>query len=191
MFLLFSLLAISLVWSTGQSIDAWGFLLFNFHGPKPIWLDRAMAGFTLLGSGLSALGFGFILLLFGNHLLALDLVLGTLTLWILVELLKLLFHRSRPYVHLIQARIIGRQAIGRSFPSGHTSQAFFLAATLIQYAHPGAWGAFLLYAAASIVGVTRMYVGAHYPRDVLAGAILGSVWGLLPNVLNEYILNGF
>jgi membrane-associated phospholipid phosphatase len=36
-----------------------------------------------------------------------------------------------------------------------------------------------------------MYVGAHYPRDVLAGAILGSVWGLLPNVLNEYILNGF
>jgi PAP2 superfamily len=30
-----------------------------------------------------------------------------------------------------------------------------------------------------VVGITRIYVGAHYPRDVLAGAILGSAWGLL------------
>ena len=34
-------------------------------------------------------------------------------------------------------------------------------------------------ATAALVAVTRMYIGAHYPRDVLAGAILGSVWGLL------------
>jgi len=38
------------------------------------------------------------------------------------------------------------------------------------------------------VGVTRMYVGAHYPRDVVAGAILGSAWGLLAGLVFGYAL---
>lgn len=190
MLLVFSLLAISLVWSTGQNIDTWGFLLLNLRGPRPLWLDRMMSGFTQIGSGMTALGIAIVIFLTGDRLLAYDLMLGTLTLWLLVELMKLIFHRSRPFVHLTQARIIGRQAIGRSFPSGHTSQAFFLAMLLTQFSHPNGWGIFLLYAAASLVGITRMYVGAHYPRDVLAGAILGSVWGLLVNTVNEYMLKG-
>jgi membrane-associated phospholipid phosphatase len=33
-----------------------------------------------------------------------------------------------------------------------------------------------------------MYVGAHYPRDVLAGAILGSAWGLLGGIVFGYVL---
>ena len=33
-----------------------------------------------------------------------------------------------------------------------------------------------------------MYVGAHYPRDVLAGAILGSAWGLLGGIVYGYVL---
>jgi membrane-associated phospholipid phosphatase len=32
---------------------------------------------------------------------------------------------------------------------------------------------------ASLVGLTRLYVGAHYPRDVLAGAVLGTAFGIL------------
>jgi membrane-associated phospholipid phosphatase len=47
------------------------------------------------------------------------------------------------------------------------------------------WGA-----AGLLVGITRMYVGAHYPRDVLAGAILGSAWGLLGVLVDGYVLNG-
>jgi membrane-associated phospholipid phosphatase len=42
----------------------------------------------------------------------------------------------------------------------------------------------MLYTLAALVAVTRMYIGAHYPRDVLAGAILGSVWGLLGVMLD-------
>ena len=53
-----------------------------------------------------------------------------------------------------------------------------------------AWVVLLLYAIALLVGITRMYVGAHYPRDVLAGAILGSVWGLLGVLVDGYVLNG-
>jgi membrane-associated phospholipid phosphatase len=48
----------------------------------------------------------------------------------------------------------------------------------------------ILYALALLVGITRMYVGAHYPRDVLAGAILGSAWGLLGALINGYVMNG-
>ena len=52
--------------------------------------------------------------------------------------------------------------------------------------HAGLWAVCGLYAIALIVGVTRMYVGAHYPRDVLAGAILGSAWGLLGGMAYGY-----
>ena len=42
MLLVFSLLAISLVWSAGQRLDAWAFLLFNVRGQRPVWLDLVM-----------------------------------------------------------------------------------------------------------------------------------------------------
>ena len=61
---------------------------------------------------------------------------------------------------------------------------------MIQHFHASFWVVFLLYAVALLVGITRMYVGAHYPRDVLAGAILGSAWGLLGVIVDGYVLNG-
>lgn len=184
MLLVFSLLAISLVWSTGQKIDTWVFLVLNGYGPRPTWLDRLMLGFTQVGNGLTSLVLGLVLYFTGNQALALQLVLGTLSLWLVVEWLKFAVYRSRPYKRVAQARIVGVREIGRSFPSGHTSQAFFMAALLSQQAPGSAWVIPLLYAAALLVGLTRIYVGAHYPRDVLAGAILGSAWGLLSGILS-------
>jgi membrane-associated phospholipid phosphatase len=122
------------------------------------------------------------------HLLAYELVLGTLTLWLVVELIKALAHRRRPFLRLEKSRVVGRRPIGRSFPSGHTSQAFFLATVLAQHFGRGAFALLLLYALALGIGLTRMYVGAHYPRDVLAGAILGTAWGLLGAILDSYVL---
>jgi membrane-associated phospholipid phosphatase len=187
MLLVFSLLAISLIWSTGQQLDAWAFLLFNVWGPRPIWLDWMMLGFTQIGSGITALGIGLVLVLASDRRLSYEIILGTLTLWLVVELVKLIVHRSRPFIQLTQARIVGYRAIGRSFPSGHTSQAFFMATLIAQHFHSSIWVVFLLYAIALLVGITRMYVGAHYPRDVLAGAILGSAWGLLGMIVNGYV----
>jgi membrane-associated phospholipid phosphatase len=182
----FSLLALSLLWSTGQRIDAWTFLLFNFRGGHPPWLDWLMRGLTQIGNGLVIVALALISFLAGDHLLAYGLALGALTLWLVVELVKALVHRRRPYIRLTQARIVGRPAGGRSFPSGHTSQAFFMATLMARYFHAGAWVVSLLYVLALLVGITRMYVGAHYPRDVLAGAILGSAWGLLGGIVTGY-----
>ena len=190
MLLVFSLLAVSLVWSVGQRVDVWAFLFFNLRGLRPVWLDRMMLGFTQIGSGIAALAIGLILFLTGNRLAAYELILGTITLWIMVELVKALVRRSRPFIRVTQARIVGYRAGGRSFPSGHTSQAFFMVTLLAPHFHASAWVVFLLYAIALLVGITRMYVGAHYPRDVLAGAILGSAWGLLGVLVDGYVLNG-
>lgn len=187
MLLIFSALVISLIWSTGQRIDAWTFLLFNLRGSRPVWLDRVMSGFTQLGNGITALGIAVVFFLAGNRLVAYQLVLGTVTLWLVVELLKFAVHRSRPFLRLAEARIVGSRAIGRSFPSGHTSQIFFMATMIVQHFHLSVWVALLLYAVAFLVGITRMYVGAHYPRDVLAGAILGSAWGLFGAIIDGHI----
>jgi membrane-associated phospholipid phosphatase len=189
MLLVFSLLAVSLVWSVGQRVDVWAFMFFNLRWTRPVWLDRTMLVFTQIGSGVAALVIGLILFLTSNRLLAYELFLGTLTLWIVVELVKALVGRSRPIIWVTQARIVGSQAGGRSFPSGHTSQAFFMATLMAPYFHTSAWMVFLLYAIALLVGITRIYVGAHYPRDVLAGAILGSAWGLMGVLVDGYVLN--
>jgi membrane-associated phospholipid phosphatase len=184
----FSLLALSLLWSTGQRIDAWAFLFVNGRGRHPPWLDGLMWGVTQLGNGMVSAALALALFRAGDHLLAYGLILGALTLWLVVELVKVLVRRRRPFIRLAQARIVGRRAGGRSFPSGHTGQAFFLATVLAGYFHAGVWTVCLLYALALLVGITRMYVGAHYPRDVLAGAILGSAWGLLGGIVYGYAL---
>jgi membrane-associated phospholipid phosphatase len=94
-----------------------------------------------------------------------------------------LVERTRPFLVLTGTRIIGWRERGKSFPSGHTSQAFFMATLLAQYFQAGAMITGLLYFVAITVAVTRVYVGAHYPRDVIAGALLGSVWGLITNLI--------
>jgi membrane-associated phospholipid phosphatase len=190
MLLVFILVAISLVWSAGQRLDAWVFLTFNLRWARPHWLDQVMLGFTQVGNGFATLAFALILFFVSERFLAYELLLGTLTLWLVVMLVKTIVHRSRPFIRLTQARIVGYRARGRSFPSGHTSQTFFVATLVIQHFHVSVLAAILLYAIALLVGITRMYVGAHYPRDVLAGAILGSAWGLLGVVVDGFVLNG-
>lgn len=183
----FSLLAVSLLWTAGQRIDTAVLSVFNIGGRQhQVGWDRLMLALTQLGSGVASFLISVGLFLAGDRLLAYEVMLGTLTLWIMVEFLKFVINRARPFIHLAETRTVGGRAIGLSFPSGHTSQAFFLATLLVQQLHPGMWLGLVFYALALVVGVTRMYVGAHYPRDVLAGAILGSAWGLLTGMVEGY-----
>lgn len=185
--LFFSLVAVSLVWSLGQRIDVWVFMYFNMRGHRPRWLDWIMLGITQLGNFIFASVLALILYFSGNQMLAYELVLGGLTLSLVVQLMKILIHRTRPYIKLENIRIVGSREKGRSFPSGHTCQSFFMATLLLQYYHVPVMVWFALYAIASLVGITRMYVGMHYPRDVLGGAILGTTWGLLGVIVNSHL----
>jgi len=185
--LVFCITALSLIWKKGQSIDIYVFMFLNTRGNRPKWIDQAMLGTTQLGHGFFAITMAIAFYLWVDHLLSYELILGTLTLWLVVELAKVLIRRNRPYSRLKDIRIVGDMARGHSFPSGHTSQAFFLATMLYQHFNPGIIGALVLYTIALLVGITRIYVGMHYPRDVIAGSVLGSAWGLLGAIINSYI----
>jgi membrane-associated phospholipid phosphatase len=184
---LFALVTLSLIWSAGQRLDARIFMLFNMRS-YPKWLDRIMWLATQLGNMLAAFVAAFAFFLLNYRKLAVEIIFGTLTLWLLVEIIKALSDRDRPFLTLDKARVIGWREKGDSFPSGHTTQIFFLMTLLIIHFQPGLILTAALYAVATLVGFTRIYVGAHYPRDVIAGVVLGMVWGILATLVDPFWL---
>lgn len=188
--LLFLLTTLSLLISAGQRLDTAIFLLFNLRGYHPLWMDRVMWAATQVGNGVVGILLGVFLYFSGNRRLAVMLLLGIMTLWMAVELIKAIVERTRPFMAMEGTRVIGWRERGLSFPSGHTSQAFFMAALLTQYLDFGPLLSGITYFVAFLVGFTRIYVGAHYPRDVIGGGILGSVWGILINLIEAYLTTG-
>jgi membrane-associated phospholipid phosphatase len=186
----FTLLTLSLLWSAGQRLDTWVFIRLNLRGSHPLWLDRVMWVFTQIGNGGVGIILGIVFYLGGEKRLSVELLLGILSLWLAVELIKAIVERSRPFLTLEGARIIGWRERGKSFPSGHTSQAFFMMTLLVHHYEPHALIGILFYITAGLVALTRVYVGAHYPRDVIGGAILGSVWGILTSLVEAYLVTG-
>jgi len=185
----FSLVTISVTWNEGQKADEWIFLFFNSRGKRPPLLDWLMLGLTQLGHFVFALILALIFYFTESKLFAYSLIFGVITLGLMIEIIKMYIRRARPYIKLKKIRIVGSKASGRSFPSGHTGQAFFLASLIVHYYHVDIYLWILLYAIALFVGITRIYVGMHYPRDVLAGAILGTAWGIIGVMVNGYMLS--
>jgi membrane-associated phospholipid phosphatase len=89
--------------------------------------------------------------------------------------MKYSFKRSRPYMKLPE--LSSSSANSPSFPSGHTSVAFSTATSLF-LAYKKWYVAVPAFTYAASVGYSRMYLGVHYPSDVLAGAVIGagSAW---------------
>jgi undecaprenyl-diphosphatase len=92
--------------------------------------------------------------------------------WLIEHPIKAYFRRRRPFVRIVQALVIGKRPGSWSFPSGHTGSAF-ASAWILSTIWPKQSPIFV--GLASLIGVSRIYVGAHYPGDVASGAILGTV----------------
>ena len=100
--------------------------------------------------------------------------------WRLDDVVKEIIERPRPAV-LPFGAIVRDHATGYGFPSGHTTLAFAFATVL----HPllprrVRW---IPWAVATAVGLARMYVGVHWPMDVIGGAALGIAVGAAANAL--------
>ena len=101
--------------------------------------------------------------------------------WVNHNVIKEAFARPRPFVSHSQIQNkLSYQPGGQSFPSSHAVNCMAAAAVLSVFA-PAWTVALLVYAA--LVGYSRPYLGVHYPSDVVAGWILGWLWGELCIIL--------
>ena len=158
----------------------------TMHGTPigPVWLKQAMIDVTGLGGEtalvlLVTIIIGFLAV--QRHWLTFWLVLGgTISGSIAVGIAKALIGRARPALtdHLVQVT-------SASFPSGHAANSAIIYLTIaslsVQIVEERRARVYILVAAALLVtaiGCSRVYLGVHWPSDVIAGWSFGTLWAL-------------
>lgn len=140
---------------------------------KNRFLDRFMYRITDLGGAIASTIFALSLLILGNRdvrLIGLEALAVLGISQIIVQSIKLGLSRERPYKIIQHLNTFGIDLKDYSFPSGHTTASFSIAATLALNI-PNIW--IIIYLLALLIGISRIYLGVHYPTDVLAGIVLG------------------
>lgn len=175
---------ISQIAGTISGADQYVFHLANAVYTTPA-LDRVMPALSLSGS-LGAIWLGILgaLAVFGKKTgrrIAL-IGLGALAIGFFAsEIIKEITLRPRPFLSLEEVRLLVAAPSSYAFPSGHTTSSFAVASGLFLGAQRlmgrvpvWAWGSVALAAA---ISYSRLYVGVHWPTDVLAGIALGIASG--------------
>ncbi|MGG3448598.1 phosphatase PAP2 family protein [Domibacillus aminovorans] len=152
------------------------------QGLESSMLTAIMKFFTFIGSTYSIVVLSLLVLFFlynvfkhrSELILFIAVVLGSN---ILFKSLKWFFHRARPDFH----RLI--EVGGYSFPSGHATNAITLYGILafLLWRHiPVGWGRTLLIVISTMmmmmIGTSRIYLGVHYPTDIISGYLVGGFW---------------
>lgn len=161
-----------------MALDRWLFFLIN--GSSTYHLDFVMPFVTQKFNFLGAIIAGAVfIMVFGKRRDRWGLVLLVIVVLssdLASNLLKGVFARTRPCNAMEGVRMLSGCGSSYSFPSGHATNIFaamaFLTTRYRRY-FP------VFFAVALVVGYSRVYVGVHYPADVLAGALLGSALAVL------------
>jgi membrane-associated phospholipid phosphatase len=172
---------------------------WNYDVLKKINIERNTAldkPFKAITNSASPMAFGVPAILYTVGLLKKDSVLKQKAIYIgttvvvsslITAILKKTIKEDRPHTTYPDIQNITSGG-SYSFPSGHTSDAFALA-TSISVAYPKWYIIAPSFTWASAVGYSRMHLGVHYPKDVIAGAIVGSGSAYLSYKLNKWLFS--
>ncbi len=158
------------------------FVNLSYHLP---FLDMAAQFFSIFGLVWFGLALAVILYLYStdkSRMVAKELVIVLIAVFILTQIIKLVIARPRPFTVIDNLNVL-TSVNDASFPSGHTATV-----TAIAYVLARNYGYRILLAILVIlVGLSRLYLGVHYPSDVLGGFIIG----LLITLGCEYVIKRF
>jgi len=113
--------------------------------------------------------------------LAIDVAVAGSAAWLVATLIKSIVARGRPGEVLTDVILRSAPASGHGYVSGHAAVAAAMAAVITPYvARP--WK-IVVWSLAILVGLARVYVGAHLPLDVVGGAVMGWAIGSLVHFL--------
>jgi undecaprenyl-diphosphatase len=154
----------------------------------PVWLRPIMKSATFIGLPVFTITIGFIMMVSGvfrgsgSLIFAGAIIVGVICIG---SILKLFFRRARPLTDYV----LHMRFSSFSLPSGHAvggvvtygTLGYLVAMTLAMPFSAMIFAAGLMIAL--LIGTSRVYLGAHYPSDVVAGWLLGAV-GLLTIILN-------
>ncbi|MBI3337461.1 MAG: phosphatase PAP2 family protein [Candidatus Staskawiczbacteria bacterium] len=171
-----------------MSIDLYVFSLINGQALKWHWLD--FTGFVIAKYSEYVLVIILILFLVINfkkywRMVLEAIVAAFFTRLVLAEIIYLLWFRPRPFVTNSVNLLIDYNAKESSFPSGHAS--FYFALSTIVYLYNKKIGT-IFYIASLFIVLARVFVGIHWPSDILAGAISGILVGLALNKISKKYL---
>ncbi len=162
-----------------MNIDATIYLFLNEFAGKEFFLDFT---FYFFASILPYLFIFFFLFLFLRNwkkygwFVGEVLFTGFFARYALVELGRYFFPRVRPFQVLEEASLLLPYKESLSFPSGHTAFLFGISTAVYFYNKKAG---VILYALSFIGGVSRVFMGIHWPLDIVAGALTGILGGII------------
>jgi len=158
-----------------EAIGRFDFAAFQWlRAHQSPFLDAVMAGLSDIARG-GFLWIGFAVLIAFLHRsrwpAVVQVLLAVALSFVITDYVaKPFFNRARPFESYADSRVYGYRPTTRSFPSGHAATAIAGACALASLA-PEARVIFWTFAV--LIAFSRVYLGVHYPADVLAGALLG------------------
>ena len=158
----------------------------------PVWLQSAVRDVSAMGSfvvlGFISLSAIFYLFMVEKRMMAMLVAASVIGGVLLSNALKLGFARPRPDF------VPELDLFTYSFPSGHamlSAVTYLTLGALLAEAHPSRrvkiYFLTLAFLVTVAVGISRVYLGVHYPSDVLAGWCVGAVWALLCGTVVLYL----
>ncbi|RMA96047.1 phosphatase PAP2 family protein [Hydrogenothermus marinus] len=164
----------------------WNIKLFRFiNNKRSKFLDKFYKKFFLLGKSYSLILFLPIFYYFGKLNAIYQLIIALLITGIVMPTLKYIFRHKRP-VSLLEDVYLLEPVSLKSFPSADTAYAFTLFSVSLFF-FP-LWAVFIMFIYALLIAFGRIYMGAHFPIDVVVGAFIGFISGIISHLIFLYMM---